>query len=205
MSGGVFSNNTSPDPGGAIYSEGSDGKFYLEGDVEFQGIDDSLISYTDSIEVFGPANFMYGREALAHPVKVFTSLWEGKPIIKGEDGYTVQKKDRENINIYNTQDDKGKWYAMVGEKNNEIYAVMEKPDIFNVFYHSNEAEGTPVTDGTDYHTGETVTVKEPTGLSLTGQTFKEWNTQPDGTGNPYAPGDEITVGGGRKYNPVCHL
>ena len=193
VSGGVFSNNTSPNPGGAIYSEGSDGKFYLEGDVEFQGIDDSLISYTDSIEVFGPANFMYGREALAHPVKVFTSLWEGKPIIKGEDGYTVQKKDRENINIYNTQDDKGKWYAMVGEKNNEIYAVKEKPDIFNVFYHSNGAEGTPVTDDTDYHTGETVTVKEPTGLSLTGQTFKEWNTQPDGTGTPYAPGAEITV------------
>ncbi len=192
VTGGIFNNNITEKAGGAIYSDGNKGKFYLEGDVEFQGIDSSPTSYTDSVYSYYLNSIIYSREKWLHPVKVFVGDAEKRgAIFKGEGEYQIQKEDVENIHVYDMKTER-KWYNEL--RNNYVYITLTNPGLYNIFYDSNGAQGTPVTDETDYHTGAIITVKEPTGLSITGQTFKEWNTQADGKGTSYAPGAEITVG-----------
>ena len=192
VTGGIFNNNISERAGGAIYSDGNKGKFYLEGDVEFQGIDNSPTSYTDSVYSMYLNSVIYSREKWLHPVKVFVGDAEKRgAIFKGEGEYQIQKEDVENIRVYDMKTEK-KWYNEL--RKNYVYITLINPGTYNIFYNSNGAQGTPVTDSTDYKTGEKITVKESTGLSIAGQTFKEWNTQEDGKGTAYAPGDEITVG-----------
>lgn len=78
-------------------------------------------------------------------------------------------------------------------------------------YDINYTEGDPITathhviynanGGTGSHTGpdigpcetDTVLSLADTGISREGHTFTGWNTNPDGSGKPYAPGDEITL------------
>ncbi len=192
VTGGIFNNNISERAGGAIYSDGNKGKFYLEGDVEFQGIDNSPTSYTDSVYSMYLNSIIYSREKWLHPVKVFVGDAEKRGVIfKGDGEYQIQKEDVENIRVYDMKTEK-KCYNEL--RKNYVYITLINPGTYNIFYNSNGAQGTPVTDSTDYKTGEKITVKEPTGLSIAGQTFKEWNTQEDGKGTAYAPGDEITVG-----------
>ncbi len=192
VTGGIFNNNITEKAGGAIYSDGNKGKFYLEGNVEFQGIDSSPTSYTDSVYSMYLNSVIYSREKWLHPVKVFVGDAEKRgAIFKGEGEYQIQKEDVENIRVYDMKTEK-KWYNEL--RKNYVYITLINPGTYNIFYNSNGAQGTPVTDSTDYKTGEKITVKEPTGLSITGQTFKEWNTQADGKGTAYVPGAEITVG-----------
>ena len=66
---------------------------------------------------------------------------------------------------------------------------------YGVTYNSNNAtSGTVPTDATEYTSGRTVTVLGNTGdLVRTGYTFGGWNTQADGLGTNYAPGETFTI------------
>lgn len=65
----------------------------------------------------------------------------------------------------------------------------------NVTYHANGGAGSHI--GPDIGPCETDTVLSPedAGISREGYVFTGWNTEPDGSGTPYAPGDIITLAG----------
>jgi hypothetical protein len=66
-------------------------------------------------------------------------------------------------------------------------------DKYSVSYQSNDATGgTAVVDKTLYDKGSDATVKPNTWLNY-GYYFTGWNTEPDGSGTSYQPGDKITL------------
>jgi len=79
---------------------------------------------------------------------------------------------------------------------NAVSAVDEAFNTYNVTYFSNGADsGTRPVDATNYEDdadSQAVVLGKNT-LSLTGSTFQEWNTSPDGSGTSYQPGDIINI------------
>ena len=69
-----------------------------------------------------------------------------------------------------------------------------EPGYYNVTYNANGGTGSyvaaDIAEGTEY---KVLTLTE-TGISRPGYTFTGWNTQPDGGGTEYAPGDTFTIG-----------
>jgi hypothetical protein len=66
-------------------------------------------------------------------------------------------------------------------------------DKYSVSYQSNDATGgTAVVDKNLYDKGSDATVKPNTWLNY-GYYFTGWNTEPDGSGTSYKPGDKITL------------
>ena len=63
---------------------------------------------------------------------------------------------------------------------------------YTVTYHGNGADSGKTTDPTAYTTGEKATVKE-NGFTRSRYTFTGWNMKADGSGKPYAKGDQITM------------
>ncbi len=66
---------------------------------------------------------------------------------------------------------------------------------YSVTYDLNNGTGTAPTEA-DQEEDATFAAAEPAGVTPpTGQTFKEWNTQPDGGGQAFAPGEPVTMPG----------
>lgn len=63
-----------------------------------------------------------------------------------------------------------------------------------VTYNGNGAEGN-VTDGNSYFNGASAEILSSDGLTYDGHTFGSWNTEPDGTGITYNPGDKVIING----------
>ena len=86
-------------------------------------------------------------------------------------------------------------------KTNSIYLVScavtcsSAPATYSVTYNANGAtSGDVPTDGTNYSSGATVTVKGNTGsLAKTGFTWAGWNTKADGNGTDYAENATFTI------------
>ena len=67
---------------------------------------------------------------------------------------------------------------------------------YSVTYDANGGEGDVPEDDKEYDdTDNTVTVldNDNDNLTMTGHTFSGWNTEPNGTGDPYEAGDEFTI------------
>lgn len=60
-------------------------------------------------------------------------------------------------------------------------------------YNRNGGTGTKPASPTPTHMQTTATVADGSGLTKAGYTFTGWNTQRDGLGTAYAPGDAITI------------
>lgn len=76
-----------------------------------------------------------------------------------------------------------------------LYAVWTPDATFTVTYQANQAtSGTPPVDpNSPYLPNATVTVLANSDLARSGYTFGGWNTQSDGNGTPYQPGDLFTM------------
>lgn len=59
-------------------------------------------------------------------------------------------------------------------------------------YDANDGSGTVPPSVTEKAAGAKVTVADGSGLSYGENIFEGWNTERDGSGEPYAPGDELT-------------
>lgn len=72
------------------------------------------------------------------------------------------------------------------------------PVRYTVTYNANGATGgTAPTDANEYLSGAEATVLDNTGtLVKIGYRFVGWNTEPDGSGTTYAPGDLLNIGDG---------
>ena len=64
-------------------------------------------------------------------------------------------------------------------------------------------EGTGGTNATPYNFYETIIIADADGFFRSGYTFAEWNTEADGSGTSYDPGDTFTVN--RGHNLIRHL
>ena len=73
-----------------------------------------------------------------------------------------------------------------------LYEGQLEDQIAKITYNSNGGVG-DVTDPSDYVVGVEATVKRSVGISSPGYVFIGWNTQHDGTGTAYQPGELITV------------
>ncbi len=65
--------------------------------------------------------------------------------------------------------------------------------LHTVSYDANGAGGTAPSSTTGLRAGDKIVIRNRGGLSYSGHVFNGWNTKDDGTGTPYAPGDEITA------------
>jgi len=78
------------------------------------------------------------------------------------------------------------------------FALTDTVDItvlgYNVIYHGNGNTGGSVPATDSAVTSATVSVASPGDLAKKGYTFTGWNTEADGSGTAYAPGDLITMG-----------
>ena len=99
---------------------------------------------------------------------------------------------------WNTQPDgKGTTYQpnqqfQMGSSNITLYAVWNPT--YTVTYNANGATGAVPMDPNQYQQGQMVTVLGPGSLSSGGETFAGWNTQSDGKGAPYQPGQQFPMG-----------
>jgi len=84
--------------------------------------------------------------------------------------------------------------VLFGTDNVHLYAKWNQPPTFRVTYNDNGSTGGKVPfDPTAYTPGDNVTIKgNVNGLVKDGFVFSEWNSQPDGSGNIYVGGYEIT-------------
>jgi uncharacterized repeat protein (TIGR02543 family) len=84
----------------------------------------------------------------------------------------------------------------MGSANVTLYAQWTTAPTYTVTYAGNGAYGGSVpVDSTNYLQGATVTVLINTGnLVRTGYSFGGWNTQADGNGTSYTPGQNFTMG-----------
>lgn len=64
---------------------------------------------------------------------------------------------------------------------------------YDVFYDANGGLGLPPNDENVYNDGETVTVLGVGSLYRPGYTFTGWNTEPNGSGVGYQPGDTFVI------------
>jgi uncharacterized repeat protein (TIGR02543 family) len=93
-----------------------------------------------------------------------------------------------------TRYDPGETFTM-GADDVTLYARWTSNPTYSVVYHGNGNDGGTVpVDGNLYETGETATVAGPGTLSLTGHYFYGWDTESDGSGTRYDPGDELAIG-----------
>jgi hypothetical protein len=79
-----------------------------------------------------------------------------------------------------------------------IFTGCPEPDPdaeYSVVYHGTGADegGFPPTDDKKYKSGEKAVVLDKHTLYKTGYTFKDWNTNWEGTGDSYNVGDTITI------------
>ena len=82
-----------------------------------------------------------------------------------------------------------------------LYAIWQSNSITRLYYHLNGGTGTPPADATIYAPGQEATVKSDSaggGMSNGTKVFAGWNTQANGSGKWYFPGDNLTMPAGNE-------
>ena len=74
-----------------------------------------------------------------------------------------------------------------------VYAIWDNITYKVTYNKNNSTEGTAPTDSNEYAVSDTVTVLDKGDLKCGDYTFKEWNTQKNGKGTGYQPGDTFSM------------
>ena len=203
--GGYFKGNTSSNEkykgsGGVYNSTAVIANTYmtLSGNMQFCGDGDAQSGmdgvYLDSKEqTFRRIKI---SNTLSYPITLYLKASEGFVIAEGTNSYRLlHERDMKKINFVDSGDSGKKWYAVLDETNNQVYISETDPGYgYYLYYISNGADGT-VVDDNRYEIGDTVQIKSADELKRDGFTFVEWNTEPDGTGAGYQPGDNLEIQG----------
>ncbi len=207
--GGYFEGNVSTYPNcagsGAIfysaYSPNNTGSFMeISGNVKFcgNGVDGSGVDgfYLDLNTGQAIARKIEISNTLSYPVTLYLKASEGYVIAKGTNTYTLlHERDMKKINFVDAGGSGKKWYAVLDKEKNQVYLSTTDPQYgYYVYYIGNGAQGTVVDDGR-YQIGDTAQVKPADPLQWEGHTFLEWNTEPDGSGKGYQPGEDLNIEG----------
>lgn len=176
----------------------------LSGDVQLCG-NGNEASGVDGIYLdINPLNNLARKiqisDTLRYPVTLYLKASEGYVIAEGTNEYILlHERDMKKIHFVDVGGSGKQWYAVLDKENNQVYLSQNKPDYgYYVYYISNGAQGTVVDDAKDgkgYAIGDTATVQSAEPLSREGYQFKEWNTQADGKGEAYQPGEPLEIQG----------
>ena len=171
--------------------------FDISGNVQFCG--DGTNSGIDGIYLDSrnstPRKIQISN-TLSYPVTLYFKAIENYVIAEGVNNYILlHERDMKKINFVDIGGSGKKWYAVLDEKNNQVYVSSSDPGYaYYVYYISNGAEGTVVDNGR-YEIGDTAIVKSADQLKRKGYHFKEWNTKADGTGESYHEGENLKIQG----------
>ena len=202
--GGVFQGNTSswePYAGsGAIWHSSIANEaniLDISGNVHFCG--DGTDSGVDGIYLDSRNNMprkLMISNTLSYPLKVYVKPIEGYVIAEGINDYILlHERDMKKINFVDISGSGKKWYAVLDEKTNQVKISENDPGYgYYVYYISSGAQGTVVDNGR-YQIGDITQVKAADPLQWEGHTFLEWNTEPDGSGKGYQPGENLNIEG----------
>ena len=78
-------------------------------------------------------------------------------------------------------------------QNITLYAQWEEDEKYTLTYNGNGAQGAPPADANAYYANSEATVLPAGNLTYTNHSFTGWNTQADGKGKHYAPGEKLVV------------
>lgn len=215
--GGYFEGNKSTASGyegsGAFYYSAFDGRpgvnregaildisgnvQFCEDDIQGSGMDGIYLDLSSEKDV---ARKIQISSTLRYPVTLYLRASEGYVIAEGTNEYMLlHERDMKKINFVDVGGSGKQWYAVLDKEKNQVYLSENKPDYgYYVYYISNGAQGTVVDDakgGKGYAIGEKATVQSAEPLSREGWYFKEWNTQADGKGDDYQPGELLEIQG----------
>ena len=172
----------------------------MSGNVKFcgNGVDGSGVDgfYLDLNTGQAIARKIEISNTLSYPVTLYLKASEGYVIAKGTNTYTLlHERDMKKINFVDAGGSGKKWYAVLDKEKNQVYLSEIDPQYgYYVYYISNGAQGTVVDDGR-YQIGDTAQVKPADPLQWEGHTFLEWNTESDGSGKGYQPGEDLNIEG----------
>ncbi len=207
IKGGYFQGNTCTyekyKGSGAIYNsmqyEGNtsltfSGKVHFVGDGGTESGMDGVFLDKKSDSAILRKSFI--SDTLSYPINLYLEAEEGRVIAEGVNEYRLlHERDMKKINFVDVGDSGKTWYAVLNEETNEVYVSETNPNYaYYVYYISNGAEGTVVDDGR-YEINDDVTVQSEGELQKEGHLFAEWNTQADGSGTSYQPGDSFKIQG----------
>ncbi len=172
----------------------------LSGNVKFcgNGVEGSGVDgvYLEINTKKNTARKIQISNTLGYPVTLYLKAEENFVIAEGVKGHIIlHERDMKKINFVDVGDSGKKWYAVLDKEKNEVYLSTTDPQYgYYVYYISNGAQGTVVDDGR-YQIGDTAQVKPADPLQWEGHTFLEWNTEPDGSGKGYQPGEDLNIEG----------
>lgn len=214
--GGYFEGNVSSFSGyqgsGAIYHcaydplcpDVSESVLDLSGNVQFSGngtqgsgVDGVYLEFSP---INGSARKVQISDTLRYPVTLYLKASEGYVIAEGTNSYRLlHERDMKKINFVDVGGSGKTWYAVLDKEKNQVYLSQNKPNYgYYVYYISNGAAGTVVDDANDgagYQIGDLATVQPADGLEREGYAFREWNTEADGSGKGYRPGEKLDIQG----------
>lgn len=203
--GGVFSGNSCSNQkyagSGAIYNStvvAGNTSLTLSGDVKFgDGMDTSGVDGIYLDNKYNTPRKIQLSDTLTYPVRCYLEAVENYVIAKGVNDYQLlRERDMKKILFQDVGSSGQTWYAVLDKDKNEVYLSTENPEYgYFVYYIKNGANGTAVTDDTEYGLDEEVTVKTGEGLEKEGKFFVGWNTEADGSGTMYREGDTFTLKG----------
>ena len=181
--------NTEADGTGTSYSEGTafsmpdrDVTLYAQWDINSYTLSYDGNGYTGG-SVPDTTNWDYDTTAMvsANPNGLVRAGYTFKGWSITPDGSAVY------------QGDTGTTTFTMGTANVTLYAVWAL-NSYAVSYSTNGGTGDVPAASTEYNYGASVTVLDNTdGIAKTGNTFRGWNTAPDGSGTSYSAGDTFSM------------
>ncbi|MFV0412303.1 MAG: InlB B-repeat-containing protein [Oscillospiraceae bacterium] len=121
------------------------------------------------------------------------SVWEGTANVTLPLGYTYTVKEQQRSQFAEPV------YSKVTEKANADgsftwdITIQNTPIKYTVTYDNNRAGGSQTDPQSPYYTGDTVVVMDKGGMFLDRRTFAGWNTNADGSGQWYYPGNTFVI------------
>ena len=158
-------NNTAVKDGGGIYTEAFENYNNLNTD-DYQNIETYSCVYFES----NSAKAAYEPPAIANTYTNFD--WETTSV----DSIAASPHPINNYDI-----------NYVGSN------PLPGTETYTVKYEANGGTGSYADESLAFGSKYTVKEKSATGINRSGWTFTSWNTQPGGTGTPYAPGAEFEI------------
>ncbi len=133
---------------------------------------------------------------IGYPVTFYLKASQDYVIAEGVNDYIIlHERDMKKINFVDIGGSGKKWYAVLDREHNQVKISEIDPGYkYFVYYISNGAMGT-VVDDNEYDIGAMATVQSADPLEKEDAVFLEWNTEPDGTGTGYQPGEEFKIEG----------
>ena len=186
--GGTVSGNSAKNVGqGIFYSsqEGSGGTLYIGGNPN--------IAQEIYLDNYWATKYPYITSAIKNRLYLTVDTYtEGRVIAQGTESYTLTTTDLARITLKTA--DGSTYYCKLVPKDNQIIMTAADPGYtlsYYVKYDGNGALGA-TTDETPYLVGEEATLLA-SAFTWTGRNFAGWNTEADGSGTTYQPGDKVTL------------